>query len=319
MRLKLILSIAYTVFSLLVFTTAVYAADYKPPTFTPSVPLPGDGPMSKSYPFPENGTVAPIGELIKQIMKYIIGICGVLGTIMLIYGGFLYTISRGEGKLIADAQNTILSAIIGIVLAATSYLILATVNTDLVNFKATSITSVKPMGCCVGEKTCSSKSSDQCTSGTKFLKNGICYDNVCQIVDTTKINGCEKVTDKSKCQADSNCVWLGTDCVASSAVKGNCSYYNANSTCSLIIGCVWNTSSNTCEKNTSELSTLKCGISQAEYNASASGVTCCKGTGDTYKYARLTINKNCADACGSGWMNWGNSAPNCRSYFGWGP
>lgn len=113
--------------------------------FTPQVSIPSPdntGSFDKPFIFKDNGTIEPIGLLIKDIIKYLIGIAGILGTIMLMYGGFLYIISGGQGKLITDAQNHIVSAIVGIVLAATSYLILATVNTDLVNFKATTINSV---------------------------------------------------------------------------------------------------------------------------------------------------------------------------------
>lgn len=152
-------------------------------TYTPQVSIPSPdntGSFNKAYTFKNNGTIEPIGLLIKDVMKYLIGIAGILGTIMLMYGGFLYIISGGQGKLITDAQNHIVSAIVGIVLAATSYLILATVNPDLVNLKATTINSIQASGCCKSDTSCStSKSQSDCKSSSDFVKNGICYQSKC--------------------------------------------------------------------------------------------------------------------------------------------
>jgi hypothetical protein len=170
MKLKtLILSF---IFSALFLTASTALAV----TYTPQVPIPQVGNESNgigaSYVFEKDGTIKPIGLLVKDAMKYLIGIAGILGTIMLMYGGFLYIISGGQGKLITDAQNHIISAIVGIVLAATSYLILATVNTDLVNFKATKVTTIQAMGCCESSQSCSVGTKEQCSG--KFMANGFC-------------------------------------------------------------------------------------------------------------------------------------------------
>lgn len=154
-------------------------------SFTPNVPIPSPDNNPAFTGFTNNGTIAPIGQLVKDVIKYLIGIAGILGTIMLMYGGFLYTMSGGQGKLITDAQNHITSALIGIVLAATSYIILATVNTDLVNFKATSISTIKAMGCCEQPKNsngCGYTTADECVGG--FIENTnagsyLCYENKC--------------------------------------------------------------------------------------------------------------------------------------------
>ena len=48
---------------------------------------------------------------------------GAVSVLMLIYGGIRYTISGGEAKAITDAKNTILYAIVGIVVALLAYAI----------------------------------------------------------------------------------------------------------------------------------------------------------------------------------------------------
>jgi hypothetical protein len=119
-------------------------ASFKPVEFTPQVPIQIPGQASYDFnQFSKDGTIAPIGHFIAYIMKYMIGAAGILGTIMLMVGGFRYAISQGDGQAVTSAQNIIQSSLVGIVLAATSYLILATVNTDLVNFKATGVGSIK--------------------------------------------------------------------------------------------------------------------------------------------------------------------------------
>lgn len=55
-----------------------------------------------------------------NIMLYLIG---ALSVIMLIYGGIRYTISGGDSSAVTSAKNTILYAIVGIVVALLAYAI----------------------------------------------------------------------------------------------------------------------------------------------------------------------------------------------------
>ena len=57
---------------------------------------------------------------------------GAIAVLMLIYGGIRYTISGGEAKNVAAAKNTILYAIVGIVVAILAYAIVNFVVTKLV-------------------------------------------------------------------------------------------------------------------------------------------------------------------------------------------
>ncbi|MDO5480855.1 MAG: hypothetical protein Q4F60_00695 [Candidatus Saccharibacteria bacterium] len=49
---------------------------------------------------------------------------GVVSVIVLIYGGFRYIISSGDAKKVTDAKNTILYAIVGLIIALLSYAII---------------------------------------------------------------------------------------------------------------------------------------------------------------------------------------------------
>ena len=59
----------------------------------------------------------------KQVTNTILYIVGIIAVIMLIIGGIKYVISGGDSKKVTDAKNTILYAIIGLIIAFLSYAI----------------------------------------------------------------------------------------------------------------------------------------------------------------------------------------------------
>lgn len=58
-----------------------------------------------------------------NITNTILYIVGVVSVIMLIYGGLRYVISGGDSKKVTDAKNTILYAIIGLIISILSFAI----------------------------------------------------------------------------------------------------------------------------------------------------------------------------------------------------
>lgn len=48
---------------------------------------------------------------------------GIISVVMLVYGGLRYIISGGDNKKVTDAKNTVLYAIIGLIIAFLSYAI----------------------------------------------------------------------------------------------------------------------------------------------------------------------------------------------------
>ena len=63
------------------------------------------------------------GGVFKQITNTLIYIVGVIAVVMLVFGGIKYVISGGDAKKVTDAKNTVLYAIIGLVIAFVSYAI----------------------------------------------------------------------------------------------------------------------------------------------------------------------------------------------------
>ena len=59
----------------------------------------------------------------KQVTNTILYIVGIVAVIMLIIGGIRYVISGGDSKKVTDAKNTVLYAIIGLVVAFLAFAI----------------------------------------------------------------------------------------------------------------------------------------------------------------------------------------------------
>ena len=59
----------------------------------------------------------------RQITNTILYIVGIVAVIMLVIGGIRYVISGGDSKKVTDAKNTVLYAIIGLVIAFLAYAI----------------------------------------------------------------------------------------------------------------------------------------------------------------------------------------------------
>ena len=63
------------------------------------------------------------GGVFKRITNTILYIVGIVAVIMLIVGGIRYVISGGDSKKVTDAKNTVLYAIIGLVICFLAFAI----------------------------------------------------------------------------------------------------------------------------------------------------------------------------------------------------
>lgn len=103
--------------------------------YTPLAPLPGlEGPIDTSED-------CAFGKYLNIIIKIFLGICAVLAMIMIVIGGIEYMTSelpssKGAGK------KTIMQAIFGLLLALGAYLILNTINPNLLNTCLNNMTEV---------------------------------------------------------------------------------------------------------------------------------------------------------------------------------
>lgn len=63
------------------------------------------------------------GEIVMQIIRYVIGIIGIVFLVLIIYGGVLYATSAGNKEQVDRAKRTFKFSIIGIVIVALSFAI----------------------------------------------------------------------------------------------------------------------------------------------------------------------------------------------------
>ena len=69
------------------------------------------------------------GPIIKNIVNVLLYVLGALSVIMIIMGGIRYTTSNGDASRIKAAKDTIMYAVIGLVVALLSSAIISLVNT----------------------------------------------------------------------------------------------------------------------------------------------------------------------------------------------
>ena len=72
-----------------------------------------------------------LGPLIKNIVNILLYALGAVAVVMIVIGGIKYTTSNGDSSAISSAKNTILYAVIGLVVALLSYAIVNFVITNL--------------------------------------------------------------------------------------------------------------------------------------------------------------------------------------------
>lgn len=80
-------------------------------------------------------TLFGTGGIFQVITNAALFIIGAVSVLMLIYGGIRYTISMGDAKNVEAAKNTIMYAVIGIVVALLAYAIVNFVLTSLITTK----------------------------------------------------------------------------------------------------------------------------------------------------------------------------------------
>jgi hypothetical protein len=82
-------------------------------------------------------------EYIKYLFNFAIIIAGLVAFASLVYGGFRYLTSAGNPVVMGDAKSQITAGILGLVLILGSYLLLTTINPQLVILKVGDITIAK--------------------------------------------------------------------------------------------------------------------------------------------------------------------------------
>ena len=86
-------------------------------------------------PLPGVQSVSDFPTFISLFIPFLLGLAGLFALIQIVRGGIQRAVSGGNPSAVGEANDMIWQAILGLVLALSAYLILNTINPDLVNLK----------------------------------------------------------------------------------------------------------------------------------------------------------------------------------------
>lgn len=124
-----------------------------------------------------------IGQYLTTVYNFGVSVAGILAVMLIVYGGFRWLTAMGNTGVISHAKETIIAAIIGLVLMLCSYLLLYTINPAFVNSPGFSIIKVSfpetssAAGCSWASEAPegATASEDTYCSGTKANDADKCY------------------------------------------------------------------------------------------------------------------------------------------------
>jgi len=121
--------------------------------YAPLVGIPGTA-FAKGKAIILGNDTKQIALFIQAIYNYVISIAGILAALVMMAAGFLWITAGGNQNTISKAKQMISGATIGLVLALCSFIILKTVNPDLVNLKTIEVAKIESIttGCCEKDK-----------------------------------------------------------------------------------------------------------------------------------------------------------------------
>ena len=138
---SLVASVLMIIFTITSFQVA-QAADVL--EFKPQVPIPG---MSESEPvgavMGDKVVSTLLPRYIEIFYNYGLSVAGILAAVMLMAGGTLWLVSGGDSGKVGQAKDIIAGSLIGLVLLFSAYIILNTINPELLKMKPISIDGVE--------------------------------------------------------------------------------------------------------------------------------------------------------------------------------
>jgi len=139
MKNKKILIALLFVFAFLLLTPFLSSAESTSDSFKPTVPkLQIEIPtlqFSKITKYGDAVGLPWLADYIAAIYKYAVGIVSLVAIIMIMVGGLRWMTAGGNSSSIGAAKDTITGAVVGLLLALGSYLVLYSINPDLVTFR----------------------------------------------------------------------------------------------------------------------------------------------------------------------------------------
>jgi len=117
MRMKLTLTIVALLAAVGLSSTALV------PAFAASCSTPAECAQNGVDQTGGTGGTTSVGDATKTIVNVLLFILGAVAVVMIVIGGIRYSISQGDSGAITSAKNTILYAVIGLVVAILAYAI----------------------------------------------------------------------------------------------------------------------------------------------------------------------------------------------------
>jgi len=143
--LGLIFFLVFIFINLIFVSQTVYGAP-RIIEFKPQIPIPGgiEGQTAIS-PVINDGVLQSnlLSRYIKSLYDYGIAVAGILAAIVMMGGGVLWLTSGGSENRISQAKDLIFGSVIGLGLVFSSWIILNTVNPDLLNFNTIGLTTIR--------------------------------------------------------------------------------------------------------------------------------------------------------------------------------
>lgn len=108
--------------------------------YNPQVPIPGTSQEARALQQNQKVSENLLGQYVVTVYRFGVWLAITLAIFMMMVGGFLWVIAGGNPSRVENAKSYITAALTGLVVALTSFLILQTVNPDIVIFKPLKIT-----------------------------------------------------------------------------------------------------------------------------------------------------------------------------------
>ncbi len=229
------------------------------------------------------GSVAGLTKYISVLYQFLVGGVGILAAVMIMVNGLRWAAAAGNSEQISEAKSGIVGALIGLLLALSSYLILTNINRNLVYLPEICPEGIQFSG------TLSQTGWDVCPNGTvtECSEADYCqYDGGCECVNVgtgekefvCRPIGTEALPTNYRCKEDANCSGYASgslECVGANAtgtVPGHCTEKQTNQTCTTDEDC---TAPYTCEdSNTSGSKQCLTATGRADYVSCDSDLNC---------------------------------------------
>lgn len=172
--------------SLFIFPLPAQAlADVEDPlTFTPQITIPNSsiGASTTASKYDEKtGKMESdlLARYINSIYNYGLTIAGIVATMVLMGGGIVWLTSGGDAGKVSQAKGLIGGSIVGIIILLCAWIILNTINPDLVKLKTISTEVIKKISYCCdankGHVAMTLEEGGSCPSGSSLCgKNEVC-------------------------------------------------------------------------------------------------------------------------------------------------